>query len=141
MKKKKNNKKAKLEAAIAAVWGRPRKYTSVEEFEHECRVYCATLKWDAPTIEGICVHLGISRDTWNRYQKQEDFKEVVERVRMFIKKWWLSTMTRQGRAVGCIFYIKNLEPSEYKDRGAGSSEDEPIHLLQITGMRISSGKK
>lgn len=130
---------ARLEKAIANVWGRPRKYDDAEQFDYDCRVYLATLKWDAPTIEGICNHLGISRDTWNRYEKQPAFKEVVARVRQFIKKWWLNTMSKQGRAVGCMFYIKNLQPDEYKDRGAGSSPDEPLHIKEITGMIIKRG--
>ncbi len=143
MSKKRNTTKrnARLEKAIDAVWGRPRIWDDPQEFDRECRIYIATLKWDAPSIEGITVHLGISRDTWERYRadKKSEIGKVIVIVETKMVAWWNTCLSRQGRAMGAQFKLKNFRPAEYKERGAGSDPDEPLHIKHITGMVIKRG--
>ncbi len=130
----------RLEKAIEAVWGRPRAYSDHREFEYECRKYLAMLKWEAPTIEGITIAIGISRDTWERYRKEKgEFGQIVNYVERWITKWWINCASKAGRSNGAIFYISNFRPSEYKQRGAGESPDNPQYVKHITGMRAVKG--
>lgn len=127
---------ARLQQAIAGAWGRPRKYDDLEEFDVLCRTYYATLKLNAPNIAGICAYLGISRDTWERYRKGI-FQVTCMALETKIEDYWVTRLKQPGN--GPLFYLKNFRPSEYKERGPGSSDDEPLHVKAITGMVIKRG--
>lgn len=130
-------KKKKRVRGGRIVWGRPTKYATAELFETACRKYFSSLKfWTGPSIAGLCVSIGLSRETWYDYKKKrKEFSDTIRTVEMTIEAWWVDRLSKQG-AVGAIFYLKNFKPDEYKDRVPGDSPKNP-QWLQITGMKIT----
>lgn len=120
-------------------WGRPRAFDDVQEFGALCKGYFVNLKKKAPNIAGICVYLGISRDTWYEYRKDKKFSDTIKDVELAVESWWVDRLRYPG--AGPIFYLKNFRPEHYKERGVGDSPENPVHIKQITGMRIVRGQK
>lgn len=130
-------KKKKKSKATKIMWGRPRSYETAEEFDKACQNYFANLKFNAPNIAGLCVSIGVSRDTWYEYRKKRgEFSDTVRSVEGLIESWWVNRLKHPG--AGSIFYLKNFKPTEYKDRISGDPE-APLSM-QITGMKITKEK-
>lgn len=139
---KKKTKKAARSGRIQLKIGRPESYSTGEEFREQCVKYFKALKfWNMPNIAGLCVFLGISRETWYAYRKtRKEFSDTIRNVEYLIESVWLDRLPRPGGA-GVIFYLKNKFPEMYRDRVAGESADNPLYTKQITGMRVVSDKK
>lgn len=119
------------------MWGRPRAYDDAEEFDAACQKYFATLKFNAPNIAGMCVAIGISRDTWENYRKnRKELFGTIKNAESLIEAWWVNRLKYPG--AGAIFYLKNFKPNDFKDRTPGDSTN-PL-VMQITGMKISKEK-
>lgn len=130
-------KRKKAKGALV-VWGRPRTHDDAEEFKSLCLGYFVNIKKKAPNIAGICVYLGISRETWYDHKKRrKDLRETITNVELTIESWWVDRLKYPG--AGSIFYLKNFRPTEFKERGAGSDPDEPLHVKHITGVVIKRG--
>ena len=64
-------------------------------------------KWlRPPGLAGLCLYLGISRDTWARYGKKADRKEIVERARLRMEDYWGGRLDGKG-ANGARFALQN----------------------------------
>lgn len=122
------------------VWGRPRAFDDAEEFKALCQGYFASLKFNAPNIAGLCVFLGISRETWYDYKKKrKEFSDTIKQTELCVESWWVNRLKSPG--AGAIFYLKNFRPKEFKDRTPGE-EGNPIFVTaRITGMRIMKEAK
>lgn len=145
MAKKSKKKKAPTKKVLITipVFGRPLAYKTVAEFHAECIKYFESLKrgQNMPNIAGLCLFLGISRETWYDYSKKRgDFSDTIKAIEYAIEAVWLDRLPKSG-AIGVIFYLKNKFPDLYKDRVAGESEDNPLFTKQITGMRVVKDKK
>lgn len=142
MAKKKTKKKTAKAGRYQLKVGRPESYSTAEEFQAQCVSYFKSLKfWNMPNIAGLCVFLGISRETWYDYKKKrKEFSDTIRNVEYLIESVWLDRLPKPG-AVGVIFYLKNKFEDLYKDRTPGDSETNPIFTKQITGMKVVSEKK
>lgn len=128
-----SKRKPKKKKATKAVWGRPRAYDNPEVFDKTCQSYFKQLKWEAPNLAGLLLHLGIaSRQTWLNYKKRKEFLDTISFVEFAIESYWTGRLKYPG--AGAIFYLKNFKPDHYKDRISGDP-DEPLNV-RITGMRI-----
>lgn len=138
-KKAKGKSRARATGIVLRV-GRPNSYDTAEEFHAACVGYFKALKrWNMPNISGLCVFLGISRETWYAYKKnRKEFSDTIRNSEYIIESTWLDRLPRPG-AIGAIFYLKNFRPDRYKDRISGDPE-APL-TMQITGMRIVREKK
>lgn len=93
-----------------------------------------------PNIAGLCVFLGISRDTWYDYaKKRKEFSDTIRNVEYLIESTWLDRLPKPG-AIGAIFYLKNYRPELYKDRLPGDPENPFTGEMRITGMKIVKEK-
>ena len=64
-------------------------------------------KWlRPPGVAGLCLHLGISRDTWARYAKKPAFREIAERARFRIEDYWVSRLDSKSDR-GAKFALSN----------------------------------
>lgn len=88
-----------------------------------------------PEKAGLCIWLGIHRDTYNEYKKKPGFSDVLKGAELWIERAWVQRLA--GNApTGAIFYLKNAFREEYRDR-----QETDITTggdkLQITGMTIA----
>lgn len=135
---KKSAKKARK--VKVTVWGRPQTYTAddADLFDRKCQAYFAGLKFNAPNIAGLCLFLGMSRETWYAYRKErKEFSDSIRNSEQMVESWWVNRLKYPG--AGSIFYLKNFRPEYYKDRTPGDDPNEPLNV-RITGMRITKEK-
>lgn len=64
-------------------------------------------KWlKAPNMAGLCLSLGISKETWSSYGQDEKLKPVVERARARMEDYWCSKLDGKG-AQGAKFALSS----------------------------------
>lgn len=64
-------------------------------------------KWlKPPSMAGLCLHLGISKETWSNYAGQEKFRAVVERTRARMEDYWTERLDGKG-ANGARFALSS----------------------------------
>ena len=99
--------------------GAPMKYdpetfkTKIDEYfifikdENEKRKVCKD-KIKPPTMSGICVFLGISRDTWSEYAKKPEFSETIKKTRTIVENFVEEGLLNGSvNTIGAIFNLKN----------------------------------
>lgn len=65
------------------------------------------IKWlKPPTVAGLCLHLGISRDTWWRYAKKTGFRDVAEHARLRMEDYWAGKLESKANK-GAAFALEN----------------------------------
>lgn len=112
-------------------------YKTEQDFQTAVEDYFLSLKrTQAPSKSGLCVFLDLSRETLRQYGKTR-YKEVCHMANERIKIWWINRLGKSS-PIGAIFFLKNFDKAEFKDRVSGDPEN-PL-TVQITGMRIVKDK-
>lgn len=65
-----------------------------------------TVWLEEPSKAGICLYLGISRDTWAEYAKQEELKPVTDYVDGVMLKHLSELLNTKNSVQGIIFNLK-----------------------------------
>lgn len=60
----------------------------------------------APNVAGLCLHLGIAKDTWWRYAKKPAFRDVAEGARLRMEDYWAGRLDTKS-AKGAAFALEN----------------------------------
>lgn len=64
-------------------------------------------KWlKPPNVAGLCLYLGISRDTWWRYAKKPEFRDTAERARLRMEDYWAGKLETKA-SKGAAFALEN----------------------------------
>ena len=97
--------------------GRPPSFKSVEELKEKFDVYAKLCSDSAqlPEKAGLCLHLGITRETYCEYRKKPDYSDTIKGIDLYIESNWVRRLTSNA-PTGAIFYLKNAFRDEYKDR-------------------------
>lgn len=109
-----------------------------------------TMWTEPPSIAGLCLSLGICRDTWAAYAKDEVFSDTVTRARGRVEAYLVGRLETKG-ARGVIFNLQeNFGWKERKELGldaptraavgAGMSMAEKLELLKEMGLRVPGGE-
>lgn len=61
---------------------------------------------EAPSLAGLCLYLGISKETWSNYGKDEKLGPVTERAKLKLEEYWQGRLDGKG-AHGAQFVLKN----------------------------------
>ena len=103
--------------------GRPPCFDSVEAMTNEIEDYfascmtavfdengvCTGMKWTRkPTIGGLAIHLGVSRDTVWRYSKSDRFSDVIKKAKEIITNFTEEMLIEGKNPVGAINTLVNL---------------------------------
>lgn len=87
----------------------------------------ATTKWlRPPSMAGLMLHLGISRETWSSYGGLEDYREVVQRARARMEDYWTSRLEGKG-AQGARFALSSCYG--WREGGGDSPEGEAVRII------------
>ncbi len=79
-------------------------------------------KWlRPPSMAGLMLHLGITRETWSSYGGLEDYSVVVERARARMEDYWASRLDGKG-ARGAKFALSCCYG--WKEGGEGRSAED-----------------
>ena len=70
--------------------------------------YVEQLKYAVPpTQEGLCMHLGISRVTWNKYKNAEWAMDVCAYADLLIQAWRVEQTSIRDKTNGLQFLLTN----------------------------------
>lgn len=97
--------------------GRPPKYDSEDVLIEKAAEYFDNCKQTSqlPEKAGLCLYLGISKDTYSEYRKKGKFPDAIKKMDALIESNWVRRLGGQA-ATGAIFYLKNAFRNDYKDR-------------------------
>jgi hypothetical protein len=86
------------------------KYKSADQLEKKINEYFKICEKDNKhmTILSLCVHLGILRDTFSRYQEMEELSTIVKSAKQKIESYQESLLFNKNvPTAGVIFGLKN----------------------------------
>lgn len=96
---------------------RPKKYATAKKLEEAVNSYFASISYEEklhgirvtryvkpPTLARLCLHIGISRETWSQYGKDDKLKHIVEQARCRAEDYWVEHLTGKG-AQGAKFAL------------------------------------
>ena len=87
---------------------RPPLYDTPEAFKEKADAYFAQCVADekVPTVNGLCLALGMTRETLLRYAEKDGFSDTVNMVRVRLEAEWEQRLAGPN-ATGTIFWLKN----------------------------------
>lgn len=88
--------------------GRPPIFATPSQFKEAADHYfdsCLELEV-TPTVNGLCLRLGMCRDTLWEYGKKPEFSDAVKEARMRLEMAWEQRLAGNNVA-GAIFWLKN----------------------------------
>lgn len=123
---------AKGDIDFKELFGRPPKYTDAKEMEERITKYFEESKTASgkyqPTIEGLTLYLGFhSRQSLHNYAEKEDFLDVVNRAKMFIKSCYEKNLYGFAWA-GAQFALRNIGKEDWKDEITEHSDRKVTHV-------------
>ena len=81
-----------------------------------------------PSIKGLYLYLGITKETWYSYKHQDMFRDLIEEATVCISEWCENDVYRTpGQAAGKIAYMKNLH--EWSEK---IQQDTKIEQKELT---------
>lgn len=96
---------------------RPKKYATAKSLEDAVNSYFASISYEEeihgirvtryvkpPTLARLCLHIGVSRETWSQYGKDDKLKHIVEQARFRAEDYWAEHLTGKG-AQGAKFAL------------------------------------
>lgn len=113
----------KIHKLLSNAGGRPPCFDSVEAMNAEIEDYfascmtgifdeqgvCTGLRWTRkPTIGGLAIHLGVSRDTIWRYSKSDQFSDSIKKAKEIITNFAEEMLIEGKNPVGAINTLVNL---------------------------------
>lgn len=97
--------------------GRKAKYGSAKALKEKVDEYFASITYldtdhgvrvtryvKPPTMARLCLHLGISRETWSKYGRNDKLGPIVELARLRAEDYWVERLTGKG-AQGAKFAL------------------------------------
>jgi len=60
-----------------------------------------------PSILGLCLHIGISRETLCRYEDKEGYRDTVKEAKLKVEQYLADQLNRTTQVAGIIFNLKN----------------------------------
>jgi hypothetical protein len=103
--------------------GRPRKYSSPEEFEEKVSEYrAACIASEEPiTWTGLCLYLGFcSRSALDEYLQYPEFSYSVKKAKLMVEMEYEKKL-HTGQSTGAIFALKNFN---WRDKPKEQLEEE-----------------
>lgn len=83
-----------------------------------------------PTIEALCLTIGITDRTWRNYEKDEKLGPVCEEAKARVKAWLMEQLNSRDKTQGIQFNLANnfgqSEKFEIKSEGMSLEEMEAV---------------
>lgn len=116
--------------------GRPPKYTTGQELADKLTAYFESCEKSRtmPNKAGLCIWLGITRETYNEYRKKPELSDAIKACDAMIENSWVQRLAGNS-PTGAIFYLKNAFSADYRDRHE-TDLTTGGEKLTITGMVI-----
>jgi hypothetical protein len=93
--------------------GAPIKFTP-EEMQEKLDEYFDITPVEKITITGVCLHLGVVKETFYNYGRREEYSHMINLARMKVENAYELSLRDKGRA-GDIFALKNFGWTDRQD--------------------------
>lgn len=103
------------------------KYKDEKTLKKAINAYFGKRRIYAPNKAGLCLHLGVSRDTYSEYR--ERYPDAIKSADLRIEDWWVDRLAGTT-PTGAIFYLKNAFHQDYKDRHENDTTIRPASLTK-----------
>lgn len=122
--------------------GRPRAFESADDLYERALEYFYPDGLDGglisePTMAGLRVHLGISKDTWSKYasgERGEEFTDPIKRLKELVECAVERRLLYGTQATGAIFWLKNNAGyRDVREMEHGARDNQPIPV-QFTAL-------
>ena len=116
------------------VGGRPPIFSAPDEFEDAANAYFEACKpsegdeGDIPTVNGLCLALGMTRKTLWAYAEKPGFCDAVEKARTRLEMAWERRLAGTA-CTGAIFWLKNQGWSDRTEQHISGPNGGPIHTV------------
>lgn len=117
--------------------GRPMKYEKSEELQEKINQYFNKVKEEEITITGLCLYLGINKDTFYEYSKNEKFKDIINIARLIVENSYEISLRKNGRS-GDIFALKNFG---WKDTTKEEEKETQNGVIDTLVEALNNAKK
>lgn len=87
--------------------GRPLKIDNAEELEKLVNEYFKKTSNEEITITGLCLYLGLTKETFYEYAKRPEYKQILDIARLMVENSYEISLRKNGRT-GDIFALKNF---------------------------------
>lgn len=87
--------------------GRPLIYDNEKELIKKINEYFEKTQEEEITITGLCIYLGINKDTFYEYTKRDEYKDIINMARLIVENSYEISLRKNGRT-GDIFALKNF---------------------------------
>lgn len=113
--------------------GRPLLYNTPEEMAERVSEYFA--KESKPTMAGVCIALGMTKQSFWDYGKREEFSDLCKTIRQLVEHRVEGILLYGRNPAGSIFWLKNH--ADYVDkREIESSELNHLTRFVIQGLDL-----
>ena len=137
---KKYDTAAKLSKGVEAYFDSISYQRSVEVESTTGKRKMMVTEWlDKPGLAGLCLFLGISKETWSNYAKDEELRCVTERATLKLEKYWQDRLDGKG-AHGARFVLTNCfgnngwrEKVEVDQKSVGMTLEEYLENAEREG--------
>lgn len=97
-------------------------FDTPEQLEHELDEYFNNTPSEEITITGLCLHLGIHKDTLYEYNKRDGYSTLVKMARLKVENAYEKSLRKNGRT-GDIFALKNFGWTDKQEHEVSGSLD------------------
>jgi hypothetical protein len=60
-----------------------------------------------PTVEGLCLHIGMLRQRWSEYRADDRYRDVCQEADLKIRAWRTEEVSTRDRTQGLQFLLSN----------------------------------
>ena len=103
-----------------------------------------------PTLSGLCLCLGISRQTWARYAKEKGYRDAVQQARLRIETYLQDLLMQKNSSAGAKFSLEHNfgwggaagpdGAQEAQEQAEELSLAEKLELLRGMGLTMPNEK-
>ena len=82
-----------------------------DQIREKCTSYVARIRANekgfSPTVNGLAIHIGMSKRALHDYRERDGYAEVLREVIHELEAWWEARLA-SANATGAIFWLKNF---------------------------------
>lgn len=90
-----------------------------------------TTYFEIPSITGLCLHIGTTRETWKQYESLKGFSDSIKRAKTWIEKYNVEQLYRRDQVTGIIFNLKNN--FDWKDKQEIEEKSDQSITIKLEG--------
>lgn len=106
--------------------GRPLLIKTEKELQNRINKYFSETPEEQITITGLCLSIGLTKETFYEYAKRDEYKDIINQARLIVENSYEISLRKNGRT-GDIFALKNFG---WKDKQEIETNNEQLEKVE-----------